>query len=430
MTREADPAGASGGVAGTGSGVGADAVSGSGGGSAPSLDRGSFAVRLSLFYGALFLIYGIQVPYLPLWLDGRGLSPSEIAIVTAAPFFLRLVVTPGLALFADQREVHRGLVIGLSAAAFVLSLVLSQMWGFGLVFAVAMPLALAVSTIMPLTETIAMRGVRGCGLDYGRMRLWGSLTFIVAGLAGGSALDAWGTDAAIWLFVAGAAATAIAAPFLPRDTAGLLASSELQHPSRRLGLEGLATLVRTPGLVLFLFAAGAVQGAHATFYTFGALHWKALSLSSAATGGLWALAVIAEVCVFAWSRALAARFGPLKLLLAGAAAAVVRWSLMAFDPPMALLVPLQVLHGLTYGASHLGAMHYIAQRVPAQSAGTAQALYATMAAGIFMGAATLASGPLYKHYAGLAYLGPAVMAAAGLAALVILARRSGEESAT
>lgn len=379
-----------------------------------------YALRVAVFYGALFLIYGIQVPYLPVWLHWRGLDPNEIAIVTAAPFFLRLIVTPTVALLADRHDWHRPLVIVLSAVSLILAVFLGQATGFGPILAAALPLAIAVSTMMPLTETIAMRGVRAHGLDYGRMRLWGSLTFIAAGIAGGAALDRFGAGVASWLLLLGAIATAAAAHSLPRTDA---VGAGGDPAPRTVTKADILALVRSRELLLFLLAAGSVQGAHGTFYTFGALHWSKLGLSSATTGALWAIAVLAEVGVFAWSRALAERFGPLNLLLAGAAGAAVRWTAMAFDPPFALLVPLQAMHALSYGASHLGAMHFIASRIPSHAAGTAQALYATMAAGVFLGATTLASGPLYARFAGGVYFAPAAMAVIGLLALIALARQ-------
>jgi PPP family 3-phenylpropionic acid transporter len=133
--------------------------------------------------------------------------------------------------------------------------------------------------------------------------------------------------------------------------------------------------------------------------------------------------VLAEVLLFAYSGALVRRVGPVRLLVAGSAAAVVRWAATAFDPPLALLVPLQLLHALTYAATHVGAIHFIARAVPDGAAGTAQALYATVAAGVVLGGATLLSGPLYAAFGGRAYLSMALLAAVGLVAGLLLMRR-------
>ena len=97
---------------------------------------------------------------------------------------------------------------------------------------------------------------------------------------------------------------------------------------------------------------------------------------------------------------------------------------MGFDPPLALLVPLQILHGLTFGATHLGAIHFMARAVPEGQAGTAQALYASVTGGLAMGGAILLAGPLYAEFGGRAYWAMAVLAAVGLFASLALRPRA------
>jgi PPP family 3-phenylpropionic acid transporter len=284
------------------------------------------------------------------------------------------------------------------------------------------PFAVAVATIMPLTETVAVAGVKSAGLDYGRMRLWGSLAFIGIGLLGGALIDRLGAAIGIWLIVAGAAATVVAGHGLPRLSETHSIGPERGNRGRGLISEEAAKLVESPVFLVFLLAAGAVQGAHAMFYTFGVLNWRAQGISTAWIGTLWAIGVTAEVLLFAYSGAAVRRLGPVLLLISGCAGAVLRWAIMSLNPPLALLLPLQLLHALTYGASHLGAIHFIARAVPEGAAGTAQALYATVAAGLMMGGATLVSGPLYAGFGGRAYLAMSLLAAAGLAASLIVLR--------
>jgi PPP family 3-phenylpropionic acid transporter len=180
--------------------------------------------------------------------------------------------------------------------------------------------------------------------------------------------------------------------------------------------------MRSRLFVTFLVAAGAVQAAHATFYTFGTLHWMAQGLSSGWSGALWGIGVAVEIGLMAVSGALVRRVGAVELIVLGAVASVVRWLAMGFDPPLAALILLQALHGLTYGATHIGAFYFITRAVPGQQAGTAQALYAAMAAGIAMGGAMLLSGQLYASHGGRTYWAMAGIAAAGLAASLALRR--------
>ncbi|MGI9403078.1 MAG: MFS transporter [Hyphomicrobium sp.] len=370
-------------------------------------------VRVSLFFGALFFVYGMFVPYLPVWLDFSGLTATEISTVIAAPFFIRIIATPCVTLLADRIANYRLVVIVLAWTAFVAALLLSQMSGYAAILVAAVAFLLATSSMMPLTETIAIGSVRTAGLDYGRMRLWGSITFIVANLAGGLLIDKFGGGVGVWLLVGAAAIAVIFAHQLPGSPPTVAAQSS-SWASWRTSLP--MRLIRSRYFVFFLIAIGCLHGAHATFYTFGAVEWEAQGLSGAWIGALWAIGVIAEVILFAYSGSLGQRLGAVGLILAGAVAGVLRWTAMAFDPPLEVLIPLQAFHALTFGAAHVGAMLFIARAVPHKGTGSAQALYAIVAAGLGVGAVGLASGPLYAAYGGRMYFLPAALALIGFAA--------------
>ncbi len=379
-----------------------------------------FAVRVAVFYGALFVIYGTHVPFTPLWLADRGLTAAQISIIMSAPLFLRVLVTPVLALAADRHQSHRAMMIALAWAGGAAVMALTQAAAFWPLLVLVTLLVICNSSLMPLAETIAVRGVRETGLDYGRVRLWGSLTFIAASFCGGLILDRLGAGAGIWLVAIGCILTVAAAHLLPRLPPAEVAPvrAPLWHAK-----EPRQLLASKPFLA-FLVAAGGAQAAHATMLSYGTLIWQQQGLSTGVGGALWAVAVLAEVALFAFSGALLARIGAANMLIAAAAVSVLRWVLMAFDPPLVALVPLQVLHALTYGGSHIGAIYFIAQAVPPGIQGSAQALYATIASGIAMGAATLLSGALLAGQgSGAAYLAMGAVSAAALGGALMLKRQ-------
>lgn len=382
----------------------------------------AFAVRVSIFYGALFVIYGTHVPFTPLWLSDRGLTAAEISIIMSAPLFLRVLVTPALALAADRRQSHRAMMIGLAWAGAVAVLALTQAVTFWPLLVLVTLLVICNSSLMPLAETVAVRGVREAGLDYGRVRLWGSLTFIAASFCGGLILDRLGAGTGIWLVAGGCILTVAAAHSLPRLPPVEGAQTAVREPIWH-AKEPRQLLASKPFLA-FLVAAGGAQAAHATMLSYGTLIWQQQGLSTGLGGALWAIAVLAEVALFASSGALLARIGAANMLIAATAVSVLRWLLMAFDPPLAALVPLQVLHALTYGGSHIGAIYFIAQAVPPGIQGTAQALYATIASGIAMGAATLLSGALLAAQgSAAAYLAMGAVSGVALAGALLLNRQ-------
>jgi len=183
---------------------------------------------------------------------------------------------------------------------------------------------------------------------------------------------------------------------------------------------GMLRFVARPRFFLFMIAASATQASHATFYVFGVLHLREQGISAAAIGTLWAISVLAEIALF-WMAGSLRLLSPLVLLLAGAAAGVLRWTAMAFDPPLAVLVALQLLHAGTFAATHLGAMHWISANVPESGAGTAQALLSSVANGVAMGGAMLLSGALYASVGGLSYLAMAALCFVGGVSAIMLA---------
>src|SRR5206468_1117322 len=81
-------------------------------------------------------------------------------------------------------------------------------------------------------------------------------------------------------------------------------------------------------------AAGMAQPCHSFYYGFGSLNWKALGYPPDLIGILWALGVLAEIALFSVSSRVVARVGATRLLVIGTACGLVRWTVLAFSPPL------------------------------------------------------------------------------------------------
>ena len=375
--------------------------------------------RIAVFYAAMFFVTGASTPYLPVWLESRGLSVAEIGALSSLPLLVRSLCAPAVGFEADRRHAHRRLVIWLSLLGLLAWLLLSLPTAPGFTFAlIALMMAAFANTMMPLVESIAMAGVRVHGHDYGRMRLWGSASFVAANLIGGWIASRFGSGAVIWLMTAGAAATLGAATLLPQPVAEYASSSRLKPPS----FADARALLQVPLMLTLLLAAGAVQGAHGMFYAYGTLHWQAQGFNANWFGALWAVGLITEIALFWRSTEAVRRVGAAGLLMGGAVLSVFRWVLMGFDPPLGLLVPLQILHGLTFGATHLGAMHVLTKIAPPDRSATAQALLSLMTIlGVVI--ATALSARLYPLAGGATYFAMAGLAAIGVCAADVIRRR-------
>ena len=373
----------------------------------------SFAWRLGFLYAALFLVVGCYLPYLPVWLDWRSLDADEIAVLLAAPLFTRIVFTPLISFAADLVGGRRTIVIALAWGSLLSFLLLWAASGFWQMLLATVLLAINWTTIMPLIETVSVGFIRTGALDYGRVRLWGSLSFIAASLGSGVVIGRIGPQAVLPLLVAATTLLVLGAHLLPRELGdrGRTAPAVL----RSLKLADAFGLARAPLFLLFLLAASLIQASHALYYSFGTLNWRAQGIPDGAIGVLWSVGVIAEVALFAVSGRVIAYCGTARLLMLAGLAATLRWGVMAVDPPLWIVGPLQTLHAMSFGAAHLAAIHFLTHAVPENRAATAQGLYAAVVAGLVLGVVTVASGPLYERFAGGAYGVMAVLALFGAA---------------
>ena len=285
--------------------------------------------------------------------------------------------------------------------------------GFGALLALNLAALTAQSALMPLGDTVTLSVARAQGLDYGHVRVWGSVSFILASLSGGAVLAATSGERVLPLVIGASALVLLACLGMPPP---------LREPGRSHRRGGIRLFAADPRFWLFIAAASALQASHQVYYGFGTLYWRSLGFSETTIGWLWAEGVVAEILLFWQGWRLLTRLGPAGLMALGGAAGIVRWSLAGLLPWLPFVAALQLLHALTFGASHLGAMHFLSRAVPPQAAASAQTVYAAISSGLGSGLVMAAAGGLYANYGGHAYLFMAVLSAAGLAGAVGLRR--------
>ncbi len=351
-----------------------------------------FGARISFFYAASFMVSGVVVPFLPVWLEGRGFGPEEIAVCLAFPLAARLIVTPVGSWIADRAPNRRLAILLFAVLGLGLFIPATLVSGF-VAITVLTGLAITFWQLMqPAVDALSLTGVRRFGLDYGRMRVWGSISFVVVSLAAGVIFGHFGTPVLAPMIIAGFAlciGAALALPVTPRQER--LADDE-ERPKPR----PMRRVLLSPAFLAIAAATGLIQASHGLFYSFGTIEWQALGFSGSEIGLLWATGVIAEIVMFAIS----SRFLRLRaetLILAGAAAAVIRWAVLPLVTSLAMNLVLQGMHAFTFGATFVGMQLAIARTVPEEMTATAQGLCG-MTAGGLMALTTLMAGPLYARF--------------------------------
>jgi PPP family 3-phenylpropionic acid transporter len=186
--------------------------------------------------------------------------------------------------------------------------------------------------------------------------------------------------------------------------------------------------LRQPAFLAIVAAASLIQASHAVYYAFSTLDWSAKGFDGITIGTLWALGVVAEIVLFALAHRLPRKIGPVALILIGALGGIVRWSAMTLDPSaLLLLLLLQLLHALSFGATHLGTIMFLSQNAPEQSRAAAQGDVST-ASSLAMAAASALAGVLYGASGAAAYAAMAALAAAGGGFALLAARLTGNTS--
>jgi PPP family 3-phenylpropionic acid transporter len=370
----------------------------------------SGAVRTAVFYSSIFAGTGVSLPYISLWFRAHDLSGAEIGVVLAAPMLARLITSPLVAVWADSFRLRRTplFLLGLVAAAAYALIGLTR--GVAAWTPLWFVAATAIGSAIPLIDVLTLRRTRREGFVFGVPRGVGSLSFVIANVVMGAMLTRVSRDAIIvWIVAAALAMSLAAALVLPDEPVS--EGGPLGHRDR---FKGLGRLLADPVFMTAIVSVGLIQAGHAFYYGFSALLWKEQGISEGLVGLLWAWGVAAEI-VFLWfMEPWRQRMGPWGLLVAGGAGAAVRWTALAFSPPLWALWPLQLLHGLSFAASYMGGLQLVQRLSPPESVSAAQTLSSALSAGILIGLATIFSGALYDRYGAIGYLAMTALSLLGL----------------
>ena len=376
--------------------------------------------RFAFYFSAFFFTNGLMLAFWPVWLKDRGLDAAAIGTLLFAAQWIKVGGTLAGGDFADRYGIARRVVIVFSLIGVGVIALFGLAQTYWWLLALTLLWGAAWPGILPIVDGQAMQASARGEFDYGRTRLWGSVTFIAATIGGGYLLQARGSDAIHTLILVATILTASMAFLLP------LGGGRRDATTVRGG--AMLALLRDRSFRLFLIAGGAAQVSHAVYYGFGTLDWRSKGLDDGSIGLLWAVGVVAEIGLFALGRNLAERIGIVRLLAIAGIAAILRWAVTPFIDDFGPLLAIQALHALTFGATHLAAMMFIQRRVPASATSSAQALYAAVPIGLGMGLAMMGAGLIYERVGGYAYLAMVLLALVSLLATALLARNWREEA--
>jgi PPP family 3-phenylpropionic acid transporter len=369
-------------------------------------------LRLSLFYFVYFLMLGAFAPFFGLYLKALQFSSFDIGVLLAIVPVVRAAFPPLWAWAADHQGQRRHLVRWTTAAAAVACAGLLLGEGFGWLFGVLFVLNVFWCAALPLVEATTFGVLKGRLGDYGRIRVWGSLSFVLAVLAVGPVLDWAGMDVLPSVLLLLFALMAAAAWALPADRTP-------QHHGEHVPL---GRILRRPEVVALFAACFLMSLAHGPYNGFYSIHLVDLGYSKTVVGWLWTISVVAEIGVFLWMPRILRRFSIPGVIAFSLGCAVLRFLVIGWLAQVGwIIAAAQLLHAATFGAHHAAALaavhHFFQGRYQARG----QALYTSLGFGAGGAAGAFLSGWLWDHVGpGLTFSFGAGVALLALA--IVLAR--------
>ncbi|TXI87091.1 MAG: MFS transporter [Cupriavidus sp.] len=344
--------------------------------------------RLASFYLFYYATVGAFMPYWSPYLAARGFSPVQMGIAYALMGMMRTVVPLAWGSYADRHGGRIKLIRGASLAALILFLMIPFMPSVLWVGVMMMGYTVFWHALLPQFEAVTLSHLAVIRGDYARVRLWGSVGFIITVLGLGLLLDHTGIIWLPWLVGLFWFGMALSTWTVPEPPAFHL--NQTEHASIWIAL-------KNPVALALLFACFCSQLSYAPYYNFFTLFLERHHYAHAYIGLLWTLGVLAEIVMFMIIARVIGTIGSRKVMLIALAATGLRWTAIAAAvDSLAILLLAQLLHALSFAAYHAVAMHYVQRLFPGALQGRGQAVYNAVAYGIGGSIGSIASGYLWQ----------------------------------
>lgn len=329
--------------------------------------------RLSGFYFFYFAALGSFTPYWSLYLKDIGFNTVQIGELFALLVGTKIIAPNLWGWIADHTQ--KSMPIIRVTSFFAASLFAAFLFIHGyLWFAwVTIGFSFFWNAALPQFEAITLFHLKEEPHRYSQIRLWGSIGFIAAVLGVGALIDDLPLIMLPIAITALLALTGLATLIVPEARA----ASQDKQPV------GILQILKKPEVVAFFIVGTLLQIAHTPYYVFYSIYLNQYHYSATLTGGLWAIAIVAEIVLFLYMKRVLARFSLRTIFLFSIALAVTRWLVIAWCPDyLGLLILAQLLHAATFGGAHVAAIHLVHRYFGRQHQGKGQALYGSLCYGL------------------------------------------------
>lgn len=343
------------------------------------------------------------------------MSNEEIGLIFAVALWAKIPIGLLVMSISDQTGDRKKTLIAVSLITFGGFCVFPFLSGFWQLLIAWGLVGTLLTTLIPIADSLAVIAIKRTQMNYGRVRLWGSVAFIMVSILGGYYLDGKSHEAVLHLILFGTVFIVISSIAVP----------DLREEPRKGQKIALFELLKEPSFVVFVVTAAALQASHAALYGFATLHWIESGIDKTTIGLLWAEGVVAEIILLAYATFLLKRLGISGLFLLAGIAGIVRWIVLGSTTSLPALVIVQGLHAFTFAGTLIASIGFISERVPKDQSATAQGLYDGLAMGLIFGIAMIIAGWAFADMGARVFYVMIVFSAAGCFGALILHRMLG-----
>jgi PPP family 3-phenylpropionic acid transporter len=344
--------------------------------------------RLSAFYFFYFAALGTLMPYWGLYLQSLGFDAFAIGSLMAIIMATK-VVAPNVWGWLGDHLGHRMLLVRLASLLSLISLLgMFGANGFVQIALVMVFYSFFWNASLPQFEAVVFNHLGNDADRYSRLRLWGSVGFILTVIMVGWLVDRRGTEVVL--------------PALVAVFGGILLSSLLVADQGREAQEvqpSILAVLKEPHILAFFTAVFLMQMSHGPYYAFFSIYLQEYDYSKSDIGLLWSMGVIAEVLLFLFMHRLLRRWRSAAILRISLMLAALRWLLIGWFPDQVpVLVVAQLLHAASFGSFHASAIHMVHEYFRGRHQGRGQALYASLSFGAGGALGTFISGMIWEQW--------------------------------
>ncbi len=374
---------------------------------------------LSQNFFTFFITWGIFLPYWTGWLvNDKGLTVSDAGIIMSFGLVARALSTMFIFPYVSKILSNKQVLLFFTMMSLIVAILYIPMDSFEGLFIVTMLFSAMYPALLPAVESGASTLMQQGDVHYGKARSLGSFGYVLSVLVISMFTGTYGEQIILWFMILGLIAL-LAIQLLPAPNV-LLMRPEHGKNAKSLSMKGL---LEVKSFAVVLLVVILLQGAHASYYSYGYIYIQDLNVNPFYIGVILNVAVVFEIIYFLKADTFLSSWRPSSLLILAAVGSSVRWIAIYLFPSIPVFVVTQALHALSFGVAHYAFIRYITQNLPKEQIPNAQGIYSAFAMSLSAALLTLIGGALYEIEPGLAFLGMAIFTVPAIFLLLLTRNR-------